>query len=277
MMHYTASPSNRQASPSFLPAKDDAVAAGLPRRLRSTHLSLTYIPELGTIVPSMGTTRNLLPLEALFGRTRQRILSLLYGSPDQRFFLRQIIRFLEAGSGGVQRELEVLTAAHILTRTLEGRQTYFQANVRSPIFQELQRLFVKTSGVAESMREALAPLQNIVDAAFIFGSFARGEVTSESDIDIMVIGRASLDQILESLAQVPQLAGREVNPLVYTIAEFADKLSAGHHFVTSVMEGPKVFIIGAESDVRSMAAKRLAERAQNKPARNRRPPRHRRS
>jgi DNA-binding transcriptional ArsR family regulator len=71
---------------------------------------------------------------ALFGATRQAVLRLLFGHTARRFYQRQIIRSLRLGSGTVQRELERLAGAGILTRNVEGRQTYFQANRKCPVF-----------------------------------------------------------------------------------------------------------------------------------------------
>ena len=115
----------------------------------------------------------------LFGSTRRRVLSWLLGHADEAYYLRQIARHTGTAVGAVQRELEQLTAAGLLRRTVQGRQVYFQANREAPIFPELQGLFAKTAGLTDVLREALAPLGERVLVSFVFGSAARGELRTQ--------------------------------------------------------------------------------------------------
>ncbi len=72
----------------------------------------------------------LFPRHAVFGATRQAVLSLFFSHPDQRYYQRQVIRVIGLGSGAVQRDLERLTSAGVLTRTVEGRQIYCEFSAR---------------------------------------------------------------------------------------------------------------------------------------------------
>jgi predicted nucleotidyltransferase len=214
---------------------------------------------------------------ALFGATRQAVLRLLFGHTDRRFYQRQIIRSVQLGSGTVQRELEQLVGAGILTRTVEGRQTYFQANRACPVFEELHGLIRKTFGVAQVLQSGLAVLADRIQLAFIYGSVATGGETSGSDVDVMVIGeKVSMDDVVPVLAEAQRDLAREVNPSVYRTAEFCRKLAQGQHFLSGVVSGPKVFLIGDEDELRRLAQVRMAQGAQDKPAGNRRPLRRRR-
>jgi hypothetical protein len=120
--------------------------------------------------------------EALYGQTRQGVLSLFFGQPDRRFLQKEAIKRIGLGSGTVQRELERLWRAEILVRTTEGRQTYYQANHRCPVFEELRGLVRKTFGATQVLQQALEPIANRIDVAFIFGSVASGTERSESDL-----------------------------------------------------------------------------------------------
>jgi predicted nucleotidyltransferase len=209
---------------------------------------------------------------ALFGATRQAVLRLVLGHTDQRFYQRQIIRSIRLGSGTVQRELERLVGAGILTRTLEGRQTYFQANRDCPVFHELHGLIRKTFGVAQVLQGGLTALAAKVQLAFIYGSIATGAETTGSDVDVMVVGeRVSMDDVVSALAGAQRDLGREVNPSVYRTEEFCRRLAQGQHFLSSVVSGPKIFLIGDENELARLAQIRMAQGAQDKPARNRRP------
>ncbi len=91
---------------------------------------------------------------ALFGKTRRAVLALLFTRPDETLYLREIVRALRGGQGGVQRELQRLAEARIIVRTVRGRTAFYQANRACPIFGELQGLVAKTAGAAEVMRAA---------------------------------------------------------------------------------------------------------------------------
>ena len=125
---------------------------------------------------------------ALFGKTQQAVLGLLFGQPGRSFYLRELVGAIGAGASQVQSELARLVSAGLVTREPRGNQVWFQANPVSPVFQELKALVAKTSGVADIVREALAPFARQIDAAFIYGSVARNEHDALSDVDLMVVG-----------------------------------------------------------------------------------------
>jgi predicted nucleotidyltransferase len=202
----------------------------------------------------MVTSANTLLSRILFGKTRGAILALLFGRPDEKFYLRQVVRASGYGLGPVQRELKLLTGAGIIRRTQSGRQVYFQANRESPVFPELKSLVAKTVGVGDALRRALAPMKPLIRVAFIFGSTAHGEEKPGSDIDLLIVGQVSFSDVVLNL-QAPQNAlGREINPTVYSSAEFRAKLREKHPFVTSVIDGKKIYVIGDEGELERLAA-----------------------
>ncbi|MQA30784.1 MAG: nucleotidyltransferase domain-containing protein [Luteitalea sp.] len=173
---------------------------------------------MGTLVAPLGTTTkagsNVDAATLLFGSTRRRVLGWLLGHADESYYLREIVRHTGTSVGAVQRELEKLTAAGLLTRTVDGRQVYFQANRDAPIFPELRELFAKTAGLTDVLREALLPLADRVQVALVFGSAARGELRAKSDIDLLVIGDAAFHDVVEALGQAQGRLGRDINPTV---------------------------------------------------------------
>jgi predicted nucleotidyltransferase len=207
----------------------------------------------------------------LFGSTRRRVLGWLLGHADEAFYLRQIVRQTGAGVGAVQRELKQLTAAGLLRRTVQGRQVYFQANREAPIFPELRGLFAKTAGLVDVLRDALAALGDRVRVAFVFGSGARGELRASSDIDLLVVGDAPFSDVVGALARAQERLGRDVNPTVYPSAEFRTKLRTKHHFLSTVLSEPRMFIIGGDDELIGLGAKRLADKASDQPKRGSRP------
>jgi uncharacterized protein len=186
---------------------------------------------------------------ALFGRTRNAVLGLLYSHPDESFYVREIVRAAHSGQGSVQRELRHLERAGILKRTVRDRHVYYQANPDCPIFAEIKGMVAKTVGGVEILARALASLRGRIKVAFIYGSMARSEQRRGSDVDVFVIGDASFGAVVEALAPAQKSLAREVNPTVYPVAEFRERVLQKHHFVTSVLRGAKLFLVGDESEL----------------------------
>ena len=193
--------------------------------------------------------------DILFGRTRRAVLGLLLGRPDERFHMREIFRRVASGSGAVQRELGHLVEAGLVRRTSEGRQVYFSANADAVVFRELQAIMEKTTGAAEVLRSELAPLVSSgqVVLALVYGSIAAGSQTASSDVDLLVLGEATLTDIVPAVRAAEARLGREVNPSVYPVGEFRKRLKGGAAFLSRVVSGPKLFIAGDEHDLERLA------------------------
>jgi predicted nucleotidyltransferase len=197
--------------------------------------------------------------DVLFGKARGAILALLYGHPDESFYYRQITRQLNQVSvGTVQRELDTLSRLGLVARSTVGNQVFYQANRDHPIFMELRALVAKTAGAFQVLRSALEPLAKRIDLAFVYGSMARQQEKAESDVDLLIVGEVTLEEVLVRLTDVELALGRPVNPTVYSEPEFRSKIKGGNHFLNSVTRGEKVFLIGDEDELRKVGGARLA-------------------
>ncbi len=196
----------------------------------------------------------------LFGKGRGALLALFYGHPDQSFYYRQITRQLaDISVGTLQRELDTLSQLELVDRSTLGNQVFYRANRNHPVFPELRALVAKTVGAFQVLRSALSPLEDRISLAFIYGSIARQQENAESDIDLLVVGKASLEDVLSAVGPVEQSLGRTVNPTVYSLAEFKAKLADGNHFLTSVVRGEKIFLIGGDNELSKVGGVRLAK------------------
>ena len=181
------------------------------------------------------------------------MLALLYGRADSSFYTKQVLDAVKIGRGTVQRELKNLTDTPIIIREVQGRQVYYRANEKCPIFKELKSIVRKTFGVADVLRQSLTSKADKVQVAFIFGSIARSADDRRSDIDLMVVGRITFGDVVSLLKPAEEKVGREVNPVVYPVAEFKKKVKEDHHFVKTVLEEEKIFVIGDEDKLRKLA------------------------
>lgn len=183
--------------------------------------------------------------DALFTQTQQRVLSLLFGQPHRGFTVSELIASTAAGSGAVQRELAKLANSGLLTVQRIGNQKHYRANPAAPIHDELIGIVQKTVGLAEPLREALAPLAGQIAAAFVYGSIAKGSDTASSDIDVMIVSDTlGYADVIGALHPYYERLGREINPTVYSRAELRKRIKTGNAFVTRVLEQPKIWLIG---------------------------------
>ncbi len=202
----------------------------------------------------MGTGMNSESLATvLFSKARRAVLGLILSHPGRAFYLREIVKLTGLGIGQLQRELEQLAAAGIIRRFEQGRHVYFQADQNCPVYDELRGIIVKTVGVADELRRTLSPLRDRIRVAFIFGSVARGEENSDSDLDVMVIGDVTLAEVVDAVRSSEATLLRPVNPTVYSAKEFTAKLVAKQHFLTRVMASEKLLLIGDEHDLAALS------------------------
>ncbi|MBP6457755.1 nucleotidyltransferase domain-containing protein [Pseudoxanthomonas mexicana] len=187
---------------------------------------------------------------ALFTATQQRVLACLFGESGRSYAVNELIQATGAGSGAVQRELARLAGSGLLTVEHVGNQKRYRANPDAPIHDELVSIVRKTFGLAEPLREALAPLSDRIHAAFLYGSIAKGSDTARSDIDLMVIADdLAYAEIMLALHPVAERLGRPINPTVYARDELRSRLDAGNSFVGRVLQQPRQWLIGGEDDL----------------------------
>ena len=189
--------------------------------------------------------------DALFPAARQRVLAVLFGSPDRSFYANELIALARSGTGAVQRELASLLAAGLVTVRDQGNQKHYQANAASPVFAELRGLVLKTVGLADVLRAALAPLEDQVAAAFVYGSVARQQDTAASDVDVLIVSDAlGYAEVFSALEGPAQTLGRSINPTLYTRAELARRRAQDNAFVTRVLDQPRIWLMGDEEALR---------------------------
>ncbi|KRG84347.1 DNA polymerase subunit beta [Stenotrophomonas daejeonensis] len=186
----------------------------------------------------------------LFPGYRRGVLGLLLLHPENSYHQREIARLTGTTSGTLARELAKLVEAGLLTRSPRGNQVLYAANTRSPVFEELASILRKTSGLADVLAQALLPLAERIRVAFVFGSNASGKARTGSDVDVLLIGEGlGYGEVVTALYPAQETLGREINPKLYSPAEW-QKLAAGDGtFYREVMAKPKLFLIGGEDEL----------------------------
>ncbi len=188
--------------------------------------------------------------DALFSRTKQRVMALLFGQPDRRFATMELIGLARSGSGAVQRELDRFVASGLVTVTLVGRQKLYGANHESPIYEQLRDIVEKTAGIADVLRTALAPISAVLQFAVLYGSVAKETDRATSDIDVLLVADdLTLEDVFAALQPAEARLGRRVSPTVYTADEFQRRRKARQPFLTKLLTGKHVVLLGSEDAV----------------------------
>lgn len=218
------------------------------RRVKSVRQKTQTIGESTKILGDSGWQ------DLFASRTLALLLTTFLTHPEATFYQRELVDAAGTRLYTVQRALIRLEKVGLIIRTPRGNRVYYQANRRHPAFEDLKRVILKTMGLGDALRRALAPLAGRVCFAFVYGSFACGEETAESDIDLLLVGDLKLREAAALLGPVGRELGRELNPVAYPTAEFKSKAQEGHHFITEVMKGGKIFLIGDEDDLRRVVS-----------------------
>ncbi|HEY2003358.1 MAG TPA: nucleotidyltransferase domain-containing protein [Acidobacteriaceae bacterium] len=176
--------------------------------------------------------------------------------PEKNWYLTELAAFLHKQPSSLQREMDALSRAGILKQWRDGRRVYVKPNTDSPVFSDLRSLFEKTVGIVSVLQQELKTFGDRIPLAFLYGSIARSEERSESDVDLMVVGSVGLSELVPLLRRSERTLGRQVNPTVFSSKEFVRKLRNEDHFISTVLQDAKLFVKGSEHELEAMAGRR---------------------
>jgi predicted nucleotidyltransferase len=188
--------------------------------------------------------------ELLSSRARAEIFRLLLSGTGEELHVREIERRSGLNDSTLRQELRKLVRLDLVQSRRDSNRVYYRAKTESPLYPEIRNLVLKTSGLSDVLKSALTDKR--IRVAFVFGSIARGEEKAGSDVDLMVIGQLGLRDLSRLLSGIEEKIGREVNPHVLREEEFRKRIRAKEHFVSSVMETLKIFIIGSQRELEAM-------------------------
>jgi predicted nucleotidyltransferase len=203
-------------------------------------------------------------LDPLLSRPVQGILTVILLEREAPWYLSDLAKRLKRTPSTLQRPLDSLVNAGIVRRYSEGNRVYFERDRECPFLSELQGLLAKTVGLAEVLRESLRKFVKRISVAFVYGSVARSEETSRSDIDLLVVGNMTLADLAPALGRVEEQLGRPVNATIFSGEEFRDKLKRKNHFLRSVLAKEKIFVLGAEHELDELTKPRAGRAARHR-------------
>lgn len=189
--------------------------------------------------------------EILSSRTRAEIFRLLYGPAEEELHVREIERRTGLNDRTIRQEIAKLLKLDLVLDRKDSNRIYYRANKSNPLYPDIRNLVLKSIGLVDILKGALKDQR--IQIAFIFGSLSEGKETSESDVDLFVIGHLGMREVSRLLSGVSERIGREINPHVMSSDEIKKRNNEKDNFISSVIKSSKLFVIGTENDLKTMA------------------------
>lgn len=208
-------------------------------------------------------------LDPILSRPTQEILAAMLLGPGKSVYLSDLAKRLHRAPSTLQRPLDALVRAGILTRAADGNRVYFAAAADCPILKELRDILRKTVGVVGVARDTLSEFAPRIEVALVYGSMARGEEVGQSDVDLLIIGDMTLAKVAPALRRIEKSLQRPVNAVCLTAREFREKVESGSHYLNSVLAGEKLFVLGGQDELDTVLAKRTDRAARHDESRGR--------
>jgi predicted nucleotidyltransferase len=194
-------------------------------------------------------------MDRLFGsKTRVSLLAKLLMNPDESFYIRELSRELKIPYSMLYKEEKNLASLGIVNEEKKGKVTLVSINKNMPYFAELKNLMIKTVGLGDLLKTALSELEGM-RYALIYGSFASGEESVSSDIDLLIVGNSSEEKILNVVGRVEKEVGREINYILWSEEEFMKRIKSKHHLLREIASKPVIMLVGEEDEFRRTVKK----------------------
>jgi DNA-binding transcriptional ArsR family regulator len=188
--------------------------------------------------------------QLLSSRTRAEIFKLLFGTREEELHIREIQRRSGLNDRTIRQELDKLQKLDLVIARKDSNRVYYRANKSNPLYHDIRNLVLKSIGLIDVLREALKDKR--IQIAFVFGSISEGRETSSSDVDLLIIGTLGMRDVSALLSGAADKIGREINTHVMTGDEIKKRYGVKEHFIVSVVNSPKLFILGTEDDLKAM-------------------------
>ena len=183
----------------------------------------------------------------LFGKTRQAVLGALYERAEHGIYIRELQRQTGISAGALHHELKQLMKADLVTKQVDGNRVLYSINLAHPVAEPLGEIVRKTCGLPARIRLALAPIENRLKLAAIFGSIAAGSAHAGSDVDLILVGDVSHAEVIDLIQPLEEELQREISFRLYEPASFRARAEADA-FLIKVLQRPTIELIGKLHD-----------------------------
>lgn len=187
--------------------------------------------------------------DLIISRVRVKILTLFLSHPEMIFHVRDIVRKVDEEINAVRRELAHMEKASMVAKEQRANRLFYRFRRDYPLYFELLELIGKTSGLGWDIVRQKAKLGKI-KFAFLSGRYIRGiSRRSSTDVDALIVGTVVLPELSQLVKAEEVRRGKELNYTVMTEEEFAFRKRRRDPFVLSILEGPRVMLVGDEEEL----------------------------
>lgn len=181
----------------------------------------------------------------MFTELQSQILGILTENPQKEFYLSQLGHILGRHPGVFQKGLNSLEKEGLISSRRQGNQRLFRLNSAHPFFEEVKSIIRKSRGIEGLLRKIVGRIK-AVQIAFIYGSYPKGKMRAESDIDVLVVlsDLKAEDELMNRISRVEKKMGREINYKMYSIAEFSRKRAEKDPFLTEILAEEIILLKG---------------------------------
>ena len=173
---------------------------------------------------------------------KSRILNYFFLNESGEVYINELARIVGGEAKNVYRALVEFEGDGVLTSSFKGKQRYFSANKKHPLYKSYKEIFLKTAGLETVLKELLGKIKGLKEA-YIFGSYANGKQGPASDIDVLLVGEHKAIDAQRVIYDLTKSSGREINAVHMTPEELARKKTSGDQFVESVFKRKVIRII----------------------------------
>ena len=182
-------------------------------------------------------------------KTRRMLLNTFFSNTGSEYYTRQLASVLGISAGTIHREVKSLLSSGILNVRNVGNIKLFSLNKQNPVYEEMKNIIYKTEGVVKLVKDAVADVVG-VKVAFIYGSFAKGDERTDSDVDIFLIGDdVDENELVVNISALEKKLFKEINYTRYTESEYKKEKKRKNSFILETIKGKKIFIKGGKGDL----------------------------
>lgn len=171
-----------------------------------------------------------------------KVLGYYFLNPHARHYVRELAGLLKVDSGNLSRKMSDLRKEGLFLMEGEGKNRYFVLNEKFPLLKEYRNIYEAKFGVEKSLATTLKEVSGLT-AAYIFGSYAKGNFEEGSDIDLLLIGDHDYAQASRRISALEKRWHREINMIDFSSKEFARKRKNKDFFLENIFSGQTIKII----------------------------------
>lgn len=186
--------------------------------------------------------------DLITSKSRIRLLSVFLTNPSEIYHVRELVRRTKDEINAVRRELQFLEKRGVLTKEPRANRLYYSLSKAYPYYYDLLITGVKSVGLGAEILRNKNKLGRIKYAMFS-GKFVRRLKKEADQVDLLVVGTIVLPELALLVRNEEARLNSEINYTAMTEDEFDFRKKKSDPFITSILQGSRVMLIGDEEQM----------------------------